>query len=179
MIVAAGQGSYVGFCPWTVSVCMRQRNRSKDGLYGTTDLPMLNKTIPTIQEMTMNAITQSNNLQRITATVLSSALALSFAAIAHAGAGGGPIQSTVKYADLNISSPSGAATLYARISMAAAGVCRDLDGRDLKSKTLFDRCVHQAIAHAVTKVDEPALYAVYDAKDSTPKPIMLAAGQTH
>jgi hypothetical protein len=35
---------------------------------------MLNNPIPTIQEMTMNAITQSNNRQRIIATVLFSAL---------------------------------------------------------------------------------------------------------
>jgi UrcA family protein len=128
--------------------------------------------------MTMNAITQSNNLQHVTAAVLCSALAFSFAAIAQAGDGSGAIQSTVKYADLNVSSPSGAATLYARISMAAAEVCRDLDGRDLRSKTVFNRCVHQAIADAVTKVDQPALYLVYDAKNSIPKPIMLAASQS-
>jgi UrcA family protein len=66
--------------------------------------------------MTMNAITQSNSRQRITAIVLSSALTLSFAAIGHAGDGSGATQSTVKYGDLNVSSPSGAAALYARIS---------------------------------------------------------------
>jgi UrcA family protein len=127
--------------------------------------------------MTMNTITQSIKLQRMTATVLFSALALSFAAMCPAGDSTGAIQSTVKYADLNVSSPSGAAALYARIRVAADGVCRTLDGRDLASKTLFDRCVHKAITDAVTKVDQPALYSIYNAKNSTRKPIMLASGQ--
>jgi NAD(P)-dependent dehydrogenase (short-subunit alcohol dehydrogenase family) len=34
-----------------------------------------------------------------------------------------------------------------------------------------------AIADAVTKVDQPALYSIYNAKNSTQKPIMLASGQ--
>lgn len=126
----------------------------------------------------MNTITQSVILPRITATVLISAFALSFAAMCPAGESTGANQSTVKYADLNVSSPSGASALYARISVAATGVCRTFDGRDLASKTYFDRCVHKAIADAVTKVDQPALYSVYNAKNSTPQPIMLAAGQT-
>jgi UrcA family protein len=128
--------------------------------------------------MTMNTITQSIKLQRMTATVLFSALALSFAAMCPAGEATGANQSMVKYADLNVSSPAGAAALYARISVAADRVCQTLDGRDLASKTHFDRCVHQAITDAVTKVDQPALYSVYNAKNSTPKPIMLASGQT-
>ncbi len=83
----------------------------------------------------------------------------------------------MKYADLNVSSPAGAAALYARINAAANGVCRTLDGRDLASKTHFNRCVHKAIADAVTRVDQPALYSIYDAKNSTQKPITLASGQ--
>src|SRR5271170_4706948 len=87
----------------------------------------------------------------MTVTVLFSALALSFAAMCPAGDATGANQSTVKYADLNVSSPAGAAALYARISVAANGVCRALDGRDLASKTYFDRCVHKAIFEAVTQ----------------------------
>jgi len=124
----------------------------------------------------MNTTAQSTTLHRMAATVLFSALALSFATMCPAGDSAGVFQSTVKYADLNVSSPSGAAALYARISVAASGVCRTLDvGRDLGSKTRFDRCVHKAIADAVTKVDQPALYSIYNAKNSTQKPIMLAS----
>jgi UrcA family protein len=125
----------------------------------------------------MNTTAQSTNLHRMTATVLFSALALSFAAMCPAGDSTGAVQSTVKYADLNVSSPSGAAALYARISAAANGVCRTLDGRDLAFKTRFNRCVHTAIADAVTKVDQPALYSIYNVKNSTQKPIMLASDQ--
>jgi len=128
--------------------------------------------------MTMNTITQSIKLQRMSAAVLLSALALSYAAMCPADESTGAYQTTVKYADLNVSSASGAAALYARISVAAGGVCRTLDGRDLASKMHFDRCVHQAITDAVTRVDQPALYSVYNAKNSTQKPIMLASGQT-
>ena len=126
----------------------------------------------------MNTITQSIKLQRMSAAVLLSALALSYAAMCPADESTGAYQTTVKYADLNASSLSGAAALYARISAAADDVCRTLDGRDLASKTHFDRCIHQAISDAVTKVNQSALYSVYNAKNSTPKPIRLASGQT-
>jgi UrcA family protein len=127
--------------------------------------------------MTMNTITHTIKLQRMTATVVFGALALSFAAMCPAGDTTGANQSTVKYADLSVSSPSGAAALYARINVAANGVCRTLDGRGLASKTYFNRCVHEAIADAVNKVDQPALYSIYNAKNSTPKPIMVASSQ--
>ncbi len=126
----------------------------------------------------MNTTTQSTNLHRMTVTVLFSALVLSFTAMCRAGDATGANQTMVKYADLNVSSPAGAAALYARISVAANGVCETLDGRGLASKTHFGRCVHKAISEAVTKVDQPALYSVYNAKNSAPKPIMLASGQT-
>jgi UrcA family protein len=125
--------------------------------------------------MTMNTIPQTIKLHRMTATVLFSALALSFAAMCPAGDTTGANQSTVKYVDLNVSSPSGAAALYARINAAADGVCRTLDGRDLASKTRFNHCIHKAIADAVAKVDQPSLYSIYNAKNSSQKPIMLAS----
>jgi len=126
----------------------------------------------------MNTKPKSTNFHRMIATMAFSGLVLSFAAVCPAADSTDAPQATVKYADLNISSPPGAVSLYSRIRAAAHGVCRTLDGHDLTSKTLFDRCVHKAIADAVTKVDQPALYAVYNAKNKTPKPIMLAAGGT-
>ena len=126
----------------------------------------------------MNTTTQSTNLHRATVNVLFSALALSFAAMCSAGDATGANQTIVKYADLNVSSLAGAAALYARIGVAANGVCRTFDDRDLASKTHFDRCVHKAISEAVAKVDQPALYSVYNSKNSAAKPIMLASGQT-
>jgi UrcA family protein len=73
----------------------------------------------------------------------------------------------VKFADLNISNPSGAHVLYMRILAAAQVVCSyhwfatDADKAS---------CVRGAMADAVTKINQPALSAVYSAKNKTPVP---------
>jgi len=41
----------------------------------------------------------------------------------------------------------------------------------------MDACVHKAIMDAVITVDQPALFAEYRAKNRSPLPVMLAAGQ--
>jgi UrcA family protein len=125
----------------------------------------------------MNTTNQTRNLTRVTAAVLFSALALGFAAISSADDSRGIPQEKVKYSDLDISRTAGAAALYSRISMAANNVCQDLNHGELSSKVIFNRCVHQAIADAVTKVDQPSLYSVYNVKNPSLKPVMLAAGQ--
>ncbi len=126
----------------------------------------------------MNTNSKTITFQRMSVTVAFSALVLSFAAVCSAADSTDEPQATVKYADLNLSSPQGAASLYSRIRAAADTVCRAQDGHDLTSMTLFDRCVHKAIADAVTKVDRPALYAVYNAKSKASKPIILASEGT-
>ena len=68
---------------------------------------------------------------------------------------------SVKFADLTISSPSGALVLYERIRAAAQGACSYYWFKTDADET---RCVHDAIANAVTKVNQPALSAVYNAK---------------
>jgi UrcA family protein len=125
----------------------------------------------------MNTITTSANLRRTAATALFSALA-SFAAVCPAADSTDPLQATVQYGDLNVSSHLGAATLYSRIQAAAGRVCRPFDNRDLASKKLLNMCIHKAIADAVTKVDQPELSAVYNAKNGTSQPILLAARET-
>ena len=120
--------------------------------------------------------TQTTHLARMTATVLFSTLALSFAAMCPAE--DHTVQETVKYSDLDVSRATGAAELYARINMAAADVCQDLDHGDLGSKANFHRCVDQAVTVAVAKIDQPALYSIYNAKNSIAKPLMFASGKT-
>jgi UrcA family protein len=75
-----------------------------------------------------------------------------------------PLNVTVKYSDLAISRPQGAAVLYSRIRSAAEKVCSLYDDRDLGRKMHLDACIHKAVADAVTAVNEPALRAVYSAK---------------
>jgi UrcA family protein len=68
---------------------------------------------------------------------------------------------TVNYADLKITSPSGALVLYERIRTAAQSACNYFW---FKTDVDEARCVHNAIANAVTKVNQPALSAIYDAR---------------
>jgi hypothetical protein len=70
------------------------------------------------------------------------------------------------------------AVSYHSIAPAADDVCRIMDHGDLWSKTLFSRCVRQAITDAVAGVYQPALYSVYAMKNSTLRPIVLAARQS-
>ncbi len=120
----------------------------------------------------MNTLTSSTGLRGliVTAIAVFCALASSFSAVSAADTSSKPINVNVKSADLNISSPTGAGVLYERIRAAAENACsyywfeRDADQV---------RCVHDAIANAVTKVNRPALFAVYNAKNKTPLPTAL------
>jgi UrcA family protein len=112
--------------------------------------------------------------RRFAAGALSLAVASSFAGICSA-ADTNPLQALVKYGDLNVSSTSGATVLYNRIRAAAEQVCRPFDNRDFAFQRLKETCIHNAIADAVTKVNQPALFSVYSAKNGVSKPIMLVA----
>lgn len=79
---------------------------------------------------------------------------------------------TVRFADLNISTPSGAHALYMRILAAAQVVCsRQPFATDGEKAS----CVRDAIADAVTKINEPALSALHSAKNKPPVPSGLVS----
>jgi UrcA family protein len=69
---------------------------------------------------------------------------------------------TVSYGDLDLTTPTGAQTLYIRIQHAAGEVC---DHQEL-NYTYLERaerlCRQTTIAHAVTDVHSPQLTALYD-----------------
>jgi len=58
----------------------------------------------------------------------------------------------VKYADLNVNTPAGAAALYQRIRFAANQVCADPGTRDLAVLVKVQACTDQAVANAVAEV---------------------------
>jgi UrcA family protein len=118
----------------------------------------------------------SFTFRRLIAATAVGAFAASFTLIAHADQSTDVPQVIVKYADLSVSSPQGAAALYHRIWAAAVTVCRPLDDRDLGSKQVMDACIHKAVADAVAKVDQPALSAVYREKNRQPLSPVLTAG---
>ena len=68
---------------------------------------------------------------------------------------------TVKYADLDPGSSSGARLLYGRIRGAAQSACNYFRFNTDAEKLL---CVQNTIAKAVSEVNRPALTAVYNAK---------------
>jgi UrcA family protein len=110
----------------------------------------------------MNTSTPSTPLLGLIATAIFGALASIFSPVSAADPSFASI--TVKYADLNIASRSGALVLYERIRAAAESACSyfvfETDGEEA-------RCVHNAIASAVAEVDQPALSAVFHAKFKT------------
>jgi UrcA family protein len=118
----------------------------------------------------MNTATPSTGLRGLIATAILGALASSFSAVSAADPSSASV--TVKYADLNIASPSGALVLYERIRAAAQSACSYFW---FKTDADEARCVQNTIAKAVTKVNEPALSAVYDTKYNTSAPSALVS----
>ena len=80
------------------------------------------------------------------AVLLGSALALS----ATPNSGG----VSVKYSDVDLSSPQGAAVLYERITKAARRVCDSAARKDLHDLRLYEACYQGAVANAVGSVSQ-------------------------
>jgi UrcA family protein len=115
----------------------------------------------------MNTLTPG--FRSLIATAMFGALAASVSAGA-ADVSSKPINVNVKFADLNLSTQAGAGVLYERIRAAAENACSYYW---FKSDADQVRCVHDAIANTVTKVDSLALFAVYNARNKTPLPATL------
>jgi UrcA family protein len=117
----------------------------------------------------MNTSFPSTGFRGLIVTGIFGALASSISAVSPADPSSASI--TVKYADLNLASPSGALVLYERIRAAAQSACNYFW---FKTDADEARCVQNTIANAVTKVNQPALSAVYNAKYkiSAPSPLV-------
>ena len=102
----------------------------------------------------MNSSSRPTGLRGLIATAILGAFASSFSAVSAADPSSASI--SVKYADLNIASPSGALVLYERIRVAAQSACNYFW---FKTDADEARCVQHTIANAVTKVNQPALSA--------------------
>ena len=117
----------------------------------------------------MNSSSRCTGLRSLIAAGIF-ALASSFSAVSAADPSSASIN--VKYSDLNIASPSGALVLYERIRVAAQSACNYFW---FKTDADEARCVHNTIANAVAKVNQPALSAVFDAKYKTAAPSPLVS----
>ena len=118
----------------------------------------------------MNPSTISTGLRGLIATAIFGFLGLGLCVVAAADPSAE--SRTVKFADLNISNPSGALALYERIRAAAQGACSYYR---FETDAAEARCVHDAIANAVTKINQPALSAVYQTKNKPAVPSSLVS----
>ncbi len=124
----------------------------------------------------MKNVTTTHRLHTIIASVLFGASALGLAALpAAANSLAPPLQVTVKFADLDVSRPEGAAVLYGRIRAAARNVCSPYDRGDPLENMEFASCVRQSIADAVSAVNAPALTAVHSSKTKGALLVRVAA----
>ena len=112
----------------------------------------------------------ASSLRPLIATALLGLLGFSLGVVAAADEGA---QSrTVKVADVDMSTPSGAHVLYRRIQAAAQVVCSTYF---FATDTDKARCVRDATADAVTRINQPALSAVYNANNKTSAPSRLVS----
>lgn len=111
----------------------------------------------------MNPFNSSTRLRSLIASGIFVVLAPSVSLVSAADPS--PASRIVRFSDLNISNPSDAHVLYMRILAAAQVVCSYVPFATDADKA---RCVRDAIADAVTKIDQPQLSAVYNAKYKTP-----------
>lgn len=127
----------------------------------------------------MKTLIASTHLPRLVIATILGPLALGCAAVCSAGDIGDVPHAAVKFGDLDLSSPVGAAALYGRIKAAAYDVCAsfDTDSRDQIDLLGLDRCVHEAVRDAVVKVNQPALSAIYNARNRDSLPMTVVAAQ--
>lgn len=69
---------------------------------------------------------------------------------------------TVSYADLDLSKPAGAKTLYSRLKRAARTVCSPFDSNHNRRE--FRDCYDLALTNAVADINRPTLAALHAEK---------------
>jgi UrcA family protein len=112
----------------------------------------------------------STRLPPILAAAIFAVLTCSIATVSFASDSFDAFQVKVKYADLDVSRASGAATLYKRIQGAAETVCRQLKNPDLYYRKLFYACMREAMSNAINRVNQPVLLTIANAKAGTTAP---------
>jgi UrcA family protein len=128
----------------------------------------------------MNTITPFTRIRRLIVTAIVCAFTSSLAVVCAAADNTETVSVVVAFGDLNLSNPQGAAALYGRIVAAAHNVCGSSYSDDvfhLGLRSRVNACVHKAITDAVTKVGQPQLFAVYNAKNRQPLPITVDIAQ--
>jgi UrcA family protein len=123
------------------------------------------------EEHSMN-IFNSIRTRRIPRPLVLSALAFSFTGFAGIGAAqaapddGGVLKTAVRYAREDLATDSGARALFHRLTMAADGVCPQIEGIKPFVSSQVMRCRDNAVRQAVLQINHPRLTRVL--ADMTP-----------
>lgn len=72
-------------------------------------------------------------------------------------------QAVVRYSDLDLGRPEDARRLYGRILSAAREVCENFRSPDLQRAQIHRRCMEEAVANAVAKVQSAQVTAIASA----------------
>jgi UrcA family protein len=99
------------------------------------------------------------------------ALCLACALVALNAHAGDVRSETIRFADLNLGSPSGVEALYLRIHAAARRVC----SQPADAWTSDRSCVAKAESEAISKVNVPLLTAFYQHKTGTQPQAIIAS----
>ena len=127
----------------------------------------------------MKAFTLRNSKK----VLFAAAAAVSFASVAQMAQAADVLNDrpvlTVRYSDLNLDTPAGAAVLYQRIRHAAEQVCGKADSRRLDEMVVAQDCMDKAIASSVSAVGNAQLTSQYVARvgSKASKQIVLAAAR--
>jgi UrcA family protein len=70
----------------------------------------------------------------------------------------------VHFADLNLASDQGAATLYARLQHAARRVCEPLAGKELDRRRDYRACLEEVVSTALAHIDRPSVTERYQSQ---------------
>jgi UrcA family protein len=92
-------------------------------------------------------------MSQVTFRVSLAAIGLSVAVLAMPAYGAEPVRS-IRYADLNLTTEAGAATLERRISSAAISICGPNEVRRVDLIDSWNRCYNATVASATRSVNE-------------------------
>ncbi len=72
----------------------------------------------------------------------------------------------VRYSELNLQNAAGVQALYTRLHAAARQVCAAQDGRSLRERTAYGRCVSTSLERAVREVRNDAVLALHNERQN-------------
>jgi len=103
-------------------------------------------------------------MNHFTTLILTSVLAVSAQSALADLSDDAPRHVVVHFADLDLSHPEGAASLYQRLRVAAQTVCTTVSDRGADRASRDKACVSEAVATAVAQINRPILSAYYRSK---------------